>query len=104
MQNLVFALDAAWKVLIIGILLGAGLPALFAVGIRSLAWGTAHQTSDSAASGPVQTHPAGKVIAYLCFAVVLAAIAVGILIVVSSGLGMKVDFSHGFPTLVSKSH
>ncbi|GAA1346556.1 hypothetical protein [Falsarthrobacter nasiphocae] len=99
MSNLGFALDAAWKVLTVGLLLGAGLPALFAVGIRSLAWGTAHETT-----GDVQTHPAGRVIAYLCFALVAVAIACGILVVVSSGLGKAVDFSHGFPILVDKGH
>ena len=98
MQNIGFALDAAWKVLLVSLVLGAGLPALFAAGIRSLAWGTAHESS-----GATTVHPAGRVIAYLCFALVIAAIALGILVVVSSGLGMKVDFSHGLPMLKKSS-
>ena len=40
MDNVRFALDAGWKVLLAGLMLGAGLPALFAAGIRFLAWGT----------------------------------------------------------------
>ncbi len=32
------ALDDAWRVLAAGLLLGAGLPILFALGVKSLAW------------------------------------------------------------------
>ncbi|WP_080793307.1 hypothetical protein [Corynebacterium pacaense] len=60
------------EVTIVGIVLGAGLPALFALGIR-LAHGPS--TSDGGASS---TTP-GKVAAVLCFAVIILAIAVGIL-------------------------
>ena len=35
MHNLGFALDGAWRVLLAGLLLGAGLPVLFALGISS---------------------------------------------------------------------
>ena len=34
-----FALEGAWKVLLASLILGAGLPTLFALGIRSLAYG-----------------------------------------------------------------
>jgi hypothetical protein len=37
MNNLSLALQGGWKVLLAGLLLGAGLPTIFAVGIRSLA-------------------------------------------------------------------
>lgn len=62
--------EAIGKVLIVGLMLGAGLPALFAVGLRlrSLADGT---TSDP--------HPALKPVAYLIFGVVILVIVVGIL-------------------------
>ena len=39
LHNLGLLFDAAWKVLAVGLLLGAGLPALFALGIRSMAYG-----------------------------------------------------------------
>lgn len=45
MHNLGFALDGAWQVLLAGLALGAGLPVLFALGIRSLAWGAGATTS-----------------------------------------------------------
>ncbi len=97
MKNLEFAAQAAWQVLAIGLLLGAGLPALFAVGIKSLAWGTAHETT-----GEMQPHPLGKALAYVCFGLVLLAVLMGITLIVASGFGMQVDFSHGFPTFVKK--
>ncbi len=39
MHNIALALGGAWKVLAVGLLLGAGLPALFAVGIPANAAG-----------------------------------------------------------------
>ncbi|MBI5027389.1 MAG: hypothetical protein HZB48_00865, partial [Actinobacteria bacterium] len=40
MEQFLAALDGAWRVLLIGMVLGAGLPTMFAFGIRALAWGT----------------------------------------------------------------
>ncbi len=37
MTQTMAAIDAVWKVLAIGLLLGAGLPALFSLGVRQLA-------------------------------------------------------------------
>ena len=99
MQNLGFALNSAWQVLVVSLLLGAGLPVLFAFAIRALSWGTAHGVD-----GDGRPHPAGRVIAYALFALVVLFVLAGVAVIVSSGFGMKVDFSHGFPTLVSKSH
>ncbi len=39
-DNLRFALQGGWQVLWVSLLFGAGLPLLFAVGVRSLAWGS----------------------------------------------------------------
>jgi hypothetical protein len=83
-------LSALWKIVVYGFLLGAGLPALFAIGLRALALpgGARVQTavagsgggSDSDSdSGPlVGGNPLGMVIAAICFLIVLAAIAWGI--------------------------
>ena len=85
-------LSALWKIVVYGFLLGAGLPALFAVGLRALALpgGARLQTavagsgsgagSDSDSdSGPlVGGNPLGMVIAAICFLIVLAAVAWGI--------------------------
>jgi hypothetical protein len=64
-------LDALWKIVVIGVLLGAGLPALFAVGLRAL---SPAEGATVRAGGAV----AGKALAVLCFAIVLAAIGWGI--------------------------
>lgn len=69
------------EVTLVGILLGAGLPALFAVGIR-----LAHGPSATAADGVVTHHasPLGKAAAAVCFGIILIAIMVGILWVTKS--------------------
>lgn len=91
-------LNALGEVTLVALIVGAGLPALFSVGIRALAYGSGGDAEVSHEAG----HPVGKVVAYLCFALVLACIALGIAIVVSSGLGYKVSFDHVFPTFVKK--
>ncbi|MEV6300303.1 hypothetical protein AB0M02_12940 [Actinoplanes sp. NPDC051861] len=103
MHNLGFALDGAWQVLLAGLVLGAGLPILFALGIRSLAWG-AGEASVSAdgvtAAGP--RRPVGTAIGYTLFAVVVIGVLLGLTFIVATGFGYKLDFSHIFPTLVAK--
>lgn len=77
-------LNALWKIVVIGLLAGAGLPALFAVGLRALA--PAARTADlesGAASQPHAQNPhtpdlRAKVTAGLCFAAALAAMAWGV--------------------------
>ncbi|MBS2533499.1 hypothetical protein KGQ20_12020 [Catenulispora sp. NF23] len=76
-------LTALWKIVVIGLLMGAGLPALFAVGLRALVprGGTADPAQAGAEAGTgATTSPAllGKLIAALCFAAILAAMAWGI--------------------------
>ncbi|WP_194924755.1 hypothetical protein [Catenulispora pinisilvae] len=70
-------LNALWKIVVIGLLMGAGLPALFAVGLRALVprGGTVGGTEAGAAASPALL---GKLIAGLCFAAILAAMAWGI--------------------------
>lgn len=96
MNTLGLLLEGAWHVLLAGLLLGAGLPAIFALGIRSLSWGAVD------ASGEAIAHhrpPAvGKAVAALCFGVVLLAVAAGISIIVAHGFGMDVVL--GWPVFV----
>ncbi|WP_295698830.1 hypothetical protein [Lapillicoccus sp.] len=98
MNNLALALDGAWKVLLASLVLGAGLPMVFAFGVRSLALGAGGSAEVDHAKG----QPIGNVLAAICFLVVLAGVALGITIVVASGFGRAVSFAHVFPTLVSK--
>lgn len=72
MSFLITTISPIWKVLLIGLLLGAGLPALFALGIRTLAAG-------DSGSG---TTAAARVGAGFCFGVVLLAVAFAIAVLV----------------------
>jgi hypothetical protein len=87
-------LHALWQVVLVGLLCGAGLPALFAVGLRALSVGS-RQTL-SVADGQAQTagadadrvyggNPVGLAVAVACFAVVLAAIGYGVYLIVAAG-------------------
>lgn len=73
-------LSAIWKIVVFGLLAGAGLPALFAVGLYSLSKGGRTQTAgaDSDSDVVIGGNPVGILIAALCFLIVLAAIAWGI--------------------------
>ena len=51
-DNLQFAVEAAWKVLLVGLVLGAGLPAVFTVGVRSMAWGAGGSAEVDTAARP----------------------------------------------------
>ena len=98
-DNLHFAIEGAWKVLLAGLILGAGLPAVFAFGVRSLAWGAGGAAEVAVDARP---HPIGRVLAAACFAVVLAGIALGLTIIIAAGQGKIVSFDHVYPTIVDK--
>jgi hypothetical protein len=80
--------SALWKIVVYGALLGAGLPALFAIGLRALALpgGARVQTAgagggtgpDSDSDQLVGGNVLGMIIAGILFLIVLAAIAWGI--------------------------
>ena len=103
MTTLGFALEGAWKVLLAGLVLGAGLPALFAVGVRALAHGQPGDGAPSVAPGGADaSRLAGRLVAVLCFAVVVLAVALGITYIVATGFGKTLSFEHLYPTLVPK--
>ncbi len=99
MHNLAFAMEGAFKVLIAGLLLGAGMPLMFALGVKSLAMGAGGE----AVVGQAQPRPIGKLLAGICFAVVLIGVVLGITFIAASGFGMKMSFEHIYPVLVPKS-
>jgi hypothetical protein len=75
--------SALWKIIVLGFLAGAGLPALFAVGLRSLSiprpgGSVAPASDDQVYAG----NPVGLAGAVLCFAIILAAIGYGIYFIV----------------------
>lgn len=91
------------QVLLVSLVLGAGLPVLFALGLRALAWGTGGDAEEHAAGVTPQPHPLGRVLGVLCFALVVAGVLLGITVVVASGLGYELDLGSGWPALVEAS-
>ncbi|MCE4267593.1 MULTISPECIES: hypothetical protein [Rhodococcus] len=78
MHLLTDTLESLWQVVAVGLLFGAGLPAIFALGLKSLSL----QNADGS-DGPTALGKAG---AYLCFAVVLITIFAGILLLMKNFL------------------
>ena len=77
MDILTHALSALWQVTLVALVLGAGLPAIFALGIRSLDTGR-----EVGPDGRLTPGSAGRVGAFLCFGVVVAAALFGIVVIV----------------------
>src|SRR5262245_61336736 len=95
--------EAAWKVALWGLILGAGLPALFAVGVRLMILANNPQgAAEIGVRSPVGPS-VNRALGVACFVLVVAAFAVGITVIVAAGLGKEVSFEHVFPTLVPKS-
>lgn len=98
MDMVSLALQGAWKVLAAGLILGAGLPILYAFGVRGLAMAQ----GVGAIVGDVKAKPIGKVIWYAALLVILLAVAYGISFIVATGLGKQVTFDHVIPWFVDK--
>jgi hypothetical protein len=80
-------LDALWKIVVLGLICGAGLPALFAIGLRLLSLPGHAATAAGASDNDEQIYfgnVGGAIGAGICFAIVLAAIGLGIYWIVSS--------------------
>jgi hypothetical protein len=79
-------LTALWKIVVLGLAAGAGLPAIFAIGLRALnpRPAAAGAADGEQAQGAGTASPIGIVAAAVCFAVVLSAIGWGIDFIVSS--------------------
>jgi Protein of unknown function (DUF3349) len=74
MHNVSLALDGAWRVLVAGLLLGAGLPAIFALGVRSMAYGFSGDAGASTGVDASASHLLGRAVAAVLFAIVLVAV------------------------------
>jgi hypothetical protein len=100
-------MEALWKVALYGFILGAGLPVIFAVGVRFLAIGSTETSDEPTASGAatvdVRRSPIGVLMAAICFLIVVAGVAVGITYIVAAGKGEQLNFDHVYPTIVPKS-
>jgi hypothetical protein len=79
-------LSALWKIIVFGLIAGAGLPALFAGGLYTLSWGPrTGRVATAGADGTTEESDAlvggnvlGMVLAAIAFLIVLAAIGWGI--------------------------
>ena len=87
--DLKFAAETIWKVALASLILGAGLPVLYASGIRSLAWGSGGDAEASQA----RPNPLGKVLAAVIFLVVAYAIVSGIVYIIATGKGSNYDIT-----------
>ncbi len=77
-----FNYTAALKILAVGLLIGAGLPALFAIGVRLNAEG-AGVTEHAAA----QRNPMVVALSWVIFALVVVAVLVGVLFIARDFIG-----------------
>lgn len=89
--------NAIGQVLLVGVLFGAGLPALYAVGLRAVAYG-----ADTDGSSGLLPRPVATAAGWLCFGLAVAMIGLGLAIIVSSGFGYQVSFEHIIPTFQKK--
>ncbi len=75
-------LQALWQILVVGLVLGVGLPVLFAVGIKSL---NSNRTVVMA-GGPdgevTKASTPGAIAAIVCFAACILAVAFGIVVLI----------------------
>jgi len=90
---------AATQVAIAAVVLGAGLPVVFALGIRAmtLAGGAGAEGSPRGVR-----HPGLRIVGVLCFAIVVVAVILGIPLVVATGFGKELSFEGILPVLVDK--
>lgn len=72
-------LSSLWQVLAVGVLLGAGLPALFSLGMRSLVIGRIAPDGSLIGDSPTTLGRAG---AYVCFGLTILAAVGGIIVIV----------------------
>ena len=98
-------LEAAGQVAVVALLLGAGLPALFAVGTRSFTLagsaGRAGDDGETTTSSRIPV-PLLRTIGTICYALVVAAVVIGLSVIIATGFGQEISFEHIVPTFVPK--
>jgi hypothetical protein len=80
-----FNYEASLKILIFGLLLGSGLPVLFALGVRVGSAGAGVQGSNGAAVA--HKNPALTALSYALYALALTAVVIGVLYVAREFIG-----------------
>lgn len=82
MDILAKSFTAIWQVALGALVLGAGLPALFALGLRSLYGSETLVATPEGGTQLTRTGTLGRVGAVVCFGVVIAAVLFGIVTIV----------------------
>jgi ABC-type transport system involved in cytochrome c biogenesis permease subunit len=80
-----FNYQASLKILLFGLLLGSGLPALFALAVKVGAAGAGIQGSDGAAVA--HKNPALTAVSYAIYALALVAVFIGVLYIARDAIG-----------------
>ena len=80
-----FNYEAALKILIFGLLMGAGLPTLFAIAVRTNAEGGG--VAEHGGSAVANKNPALVAVSCVIFAAVLVAVIIGVLFIARDFLG-----------------
>jgi hypothetical protein len=80
-----FNYQASLKILLFGLILGSGLPALFALAVRAGSAGAGVQGSDGAAVA--HKNPALIAVSYAIYALALVAVLIGVLYVARDAIG-----------------
>lgn len=80
MEILTQSFEALWQVVAVGLVLGAGLAALFALGVRALERDRVLLADGDQLTSRAST--AGRALAGLCFAVTALAVVFGIVVIV----------------------
>ena len=81
-----FNYEASLKILFFGLLLGSGLPALFALGVRAGAAGAGVEGSDGTAVG--HNNPALTALSWALYSLALVAAVIGVLYVARDFIGL----------------
>jgi predicted secreted protein len=82
-----FNYTAVMQILVVGVIVGAGLPALFSLGVRRNAEGGGVVSHD----GVNKKNPALNALSWVLFAVVLAAVIIGVLFVARDFIAHHTD-------------
>ncbi|WP_216894074.1 hypothetical protein [Nocardia alni] len=78
------------EVVLISVILGAGLPLIYAIGVRFWSMETATVSADGTATAGGR-NPIAQAVAYLCFAIVILAVVVGILYIAKDFISHSFD-------------
>ena len=101
MRSLELALQGAGKVLLAGLVFGAGLPVVYALAMRALTVGGRRVTTEDGTVRFEQS-AAGRALAALLVLVLFGGVVLGLVLIVASGFGKAVSFEHVVPTIVDK--